>query len=54
MIVVNTYPLCLTAEESIDYLLLNCESAREIWNSILSSFEGSWVLPKHIYDLFDA
>lgn len=33
MIDVNSCPFCLSAEESIDHLLLNCMLGQDIWNS---------------------
>lgn len=53
MIIVNACPLGLSAEESIDHLLLSCVMAQKIWNSILSSYKCSWVFQKHISNLFD-
>ena len=53
-IVVNACPMCLEDEESIDHLLLWCNSAVKIQNTVISWFGCSWVLPKQIEDLFMA
>lgn len=34
MIVVNACPICLTDEESVDHLLLNCKLAQWLWNLV--------------------
>ena len=53
-ILVNACPMCLEDEETIDHLLLRCNSATKIWNNIISWFGCSWVFPKNIQDLFMA
>lgn len=52
MILLNTCPLCLSAEESIDHLLLRCKMGNMIWNSYISNFGCCLVLPYTISDLF--
>lgn len=52
VLVVNACPFCLLAEESMDHLLLHCAMAEAIWNSLLSCFNYTWVLPLSIHDLF--
>lgn len=54
VIIVNACPMCLSDEESVDYLLLNCVVAHKPWNMLLSSFQCSWVLPRTITDLYYA
>lgn len=51
MIVVN---VCLSVEESIDHLILICLMAFQIWSSVLNWFWCNWVLPRCIFDQFDA
>ena len=53
-IVVNCYPMCLGDEESLDYLLLNCNVAQVIWRSVVDWFGYSWVFPKCILELYQA
>lgn len=53
-VVVNACPLCLSAEESVNHLMLNCSMANSIWSAILNYFHVSWVLPRHIGELFEA
>ena len=52
--VVNACPMCSEDEETIDHLLLRCNSAVRIWNSVVSCFGCSWIFPKHVQDLFVA
>ena len=52
LIVVNACPLCLSVEESVDHLLLRCPMVNEIWNSLIQSFDLSWVLCSSIHNLF--
>lgn len=53
-IIVNACHMCLAAEESVDYLLLNCKIAHCIWKSILGSFGVSGVLPAPLLGHFKA
>lgn len=53
MIVVNTCPICLVDEETIDQLLVNCKMAQQLWNSALRWFDLWWVLPRTISDLYN-
>lgn len=41
MVVVNAFPLCMSAEESADHLMLNCTVAYQIWATILNWFDDS-------------
>lgn len=54
MVIVNACPLCISAEESVDHLMLNCTMAHQICTTILNSFGCSWVLPRSIVELFEA
>uniref|UniRef100_A0A2N9FA08 Zinc-hook domain-containing protein n=1 Tax=Fagus sylvatica TaxID=28930 RepID=A0A2N9FA08_FAGSY len=45
MVIVNRCCLCKTAAESIDHLFLHCNLAKDLWDSVLSSFGVSWVMP---------
>lgn len=51
--IVHACPLCLSAEESVDHLLLNCAVSQDISNSLFYCFEYSWVLPSSIHGLFE-
>ena len=37
--VVNGCPVCLRDEESVDHLMLNCNTAQFIWNSVVEWFD---------------
>jgi hypothetical protein len=50
VIVVNRCCLCELDGESVDHLL-HCEVARALWNTILSRFGLSWVMPNKVVDL---
>ena len=51
---VNACPMCLKDEETIDHLLLQCNNAMKIWNTVINWFGCSWVFPKRAQDLFMA
>lgn len=53
VIVVNACPLCLSDEESVDHLLLNCKVAREGIQSLVVLVEAG-VFPRKIDEPFDA
>ena len=48
VIVNNDFPMCLSDEESINNLLLNCNSAQFIWKKIFNWFYFSTPLPRSI------
>lgn len=52
MMIINAYPMCLAAEESVDHVLVHCSMAQHVWNSILSGYDCSCVFPRGIGDLF--
>jgi|UniRef100_A0A2N9G010 hypothetical protein len=45
MVLVNRCCMCKANEESVDHLLLHCPLAKELWDSVLSLFGVSWVMP---------
>jgi hypothetical protein len=51
MVLVNRCGMCKKEEESIDHLLLHCESARFLWNAFFSRFGLAWVMPRGVVDL---
>ena len=53
-ILVNACPMCLKDEETIGHLLLRCNNAVKIWNTVINWFGCSWVFPKHVQVLFMA
>lgn len=42
---VNWCFMCKGDEESVNHVLLHCPVASELWNSIFSLFNLSWVMP---------
>ena len=40
--------LCEEDEETIDHLLINCKSAKTLWNLLLSVVGTSWVFPRSV------
>jgi hypothetical protein len=40
--------LCKLDGESVDHLLLHSKVARTLWNTILSRFGLSWVMPNNL------
>ena len=53
MVIVNRCCLCKTAAESVDHLFLHCNLAKDLWDSVLSSFGVSWVMPCQVRLLVD-
>ena len=51
IIMVNRCCLCKLDGESVDHLLLHCVVARSLWNTILSRFGLSRVMPNKVVDL---
>jgi hypothetical protein len=51
MVLVNRYEMCKKEEESIDHLLLHCESAQFLWNTFFSCFGLAWLMPRGVVDL---
>jgi hypothetical protein len=45
VIVINRCCMCKRHGESVDHLLLHCEVAGALWNTIFSRFGLSWVMP---------
>jgi hypothetical protein len=52
VIVVNWRCMCKKSRESVGRLLLHCEIASALWNTILSSVVLAWVMPRRVGDLF--
>jgi hypothetical protein len=38
--------------ESVDHLLIHCEVADALWDTIFSRLSLSWVMPLRVIDLF--
>jgi hypothetical protein len=52
IVLVNRCGMCKKKkEESIDHLLLHCESAQFLWNAFFSCFGLAWVMPRGVVDL---
>ena len=49
-----TSPMCLSDEESMNHLLLNCKIAQSLWMSVVGWFDCSWALPNSLTELFQA
>jgi hypothetical protein len=50
-VLVNRCGMCKKEEETIDHLLLHCESAQFLWNAFFSRFGLAWVMPQRVVDL---
>jgi hypothetical protein len=53
MVLVNRCCMCKAAAESDDHLFLHCPLAKDLWDTALSLFEVSWVMPQQVRGLFD-
>jgi hypothetical protein len=52
VIVVDWCCMCKKSGESVDHLLLHCEMANALWNTIFSLVGLLWVMPSQVVDLF--
>lgn len=52
VIIVNACLMCLTEEESIDHLLLNCSISQRLWKAIFSWFHVASPLSQSFSSLF--
>jgi len=52
VIVIDRCYMCKMNGESVDHILLHCEVARALWNTIFSRFSLFWVMPFRVVDLF--
>jgi hypothetical protein len=43
--------ICKKSGKSINYLLLHCDVARDLWNYLLILFGVEWVMPRRVLDL---
>lgn len=44
MIIINACPLCLSGEESVDHVLMNCLMAHQVWTSISAGLSAVGLL----------
>jgi hypothetical protein len=52
IIIVDRCCLCKRNGESVDCLLLHCNAASSLWNTLFTLFGMSWVMPRRVIDLF--
>jgi hypothetical protein len=52
VIVIDWCCMCKKSEESIDHLLLRCEMASALWNTIFNHVGLAWVMPSCVVDHF--
>jgi hypothetical protein len=50
--VIDKCCMCKKNGDTMDHLLLHCEVACVLWNTIFSRFSLSWVMPRQVGDLF--
>jgi hypothetical protein len=51
-VILNRCCLCKRKKESVDQLLLHCDVASALWNSLFTRFGMFWVMPRRVIDLF--
>jgi hypothetical protein len=51
VIVINRCYMCKKTGETVDHLLLHCNVASILWNSLFSRFRMSWVMPRQVINL---
>jgi hypothetical protein len=44
--------MCKKNEDSMDHILLHCEIACALWNTIFNNIGLAWVMPRSVVDLF--
>jgi hypothetical protein len=52
VIVVDWCCMCMKSEELVNHLLLYCEIASALWNTIFNCVRLAWVMPNWVVDLF--
>jgi hypothetical protein len=52
IIIVDKCCLCKRDGELVDHLLLHCDVASALWNTLFTRFGMSWVMPRRVFDLF--
>ena len=52
LIIVGRCCLCKHSGESVDYLLLHCPLARELWSMVFGLFRVDWVMPCQVLHLW--
>ncbi|KAG6694688.1 hypothetical protein I3842_09G061500 [Carya illinoinensis] len=40
--------MCKGAGESVEHLLLHCDTARSLWNEVFGRLDMAWVMPKTV------
>jgi hypothetical protein len=43
--------MCKSSGESVDHLLLHCDTTYELWSYIFSMFGFHWIIPKSMVEL---
>jgi len=51
VVVVEWCCICKKSGESIEYLLLHCEVAHDLWSYIFNFFGVEWVMPRRVLEL---
>jgi len=51
IVVIEWCCMCKKKGESIDHLLLHCDTARELWSFMFSLFGVEWVMPQTVLEL---
>jgi len=51
VVVVEWCCMCRKSRESIDYLMLHYEVAKELWSYLLTLFGVEWVMPRRVITL---
>lgn len=54
VLTVNACPLCLKVKESMDHLLLACDTAQGLWRAFLVLFGCEWVLSRRVDEHFQS
>ncbi len=44
--------MCKEDGETVDHLLLHCDSAKELWDMVFVLFGLHWVMPRRVIELF--
>jgi hypothetical protein len=44
--------VCKKSGDSVDHLLLHCEMASALWNTVFNLIGLAWVMPSNVVDLF--
>uniref|UniRef100_A0A2N9FKE1 Uncharacterized protein n=1 Tax=Fagus sylvatica TaxID=28930 RepID=A0A2N9FKE1_FAGSY len=53
IVIISWCCMCKVDGESMDHLFMHCLVAKELWDTILSLFGVTWIMPQHVRELIE-